>query len=134
MDKPTLIDVAATWRSLTPEMRDHIGIAAVTHALGYLGSVARPGTAGPEIAMLEATARLGAQLRLFRPDIAETSGFLPNLGAIGVRQCHSCGCTDQLGCPGRCSWIGPNLCSHCRGRAVAQNPFAAEPAQAGGVR
>lgn len=39
----------------------------------------------------------------------------PDLAAIGVRSCACCGCTDEYGCPGGCSWIGPRLCSACAG-------------------
>lgn len=29
--------------------------------------------------------------------------------------CKVCGCTNEKGCPGGCSWIKPGLCSSCVG-------------------
>lgn len=37
----------------------------------------------------------------------------PDLAAIGIRACRECGCTDERGCPGGCSWIEDDLCSAC---------------------
>lgn len=30
-----------------------------------------------------------------------------------VRFCRGCGCTDEAGCPERCAWVLPDLCSVC---------------------
>jgi hypothetical protein len=30
-----------------------------------------------------------------------------------VRICRKCGCTDELGCSNRCSWVAEDLCSVC---------------------
>lgn len=27
--------------------------------------------------------------------------------------CRECGCTDDVACPGGCSWVEPGLCSRC---------------------
>lgn len=29
------------------------------------------------------------------------------------RMCRRCGCTQDVGCPGGCSWIEDDLCSQC---------------------
>lgn len=31
-----------------------------------------------------------------------------------VRRCRECGCTDEYGCDGGCSWVEADLCSACR--------------------
>lgn len=35
-----------------------------------------------------------------------------------TRRCHVCKCTDTNACPGRCWWIGEDLCSSCGIRAA----------------
>lgn len=30
-----------------------------------------------------------------------------------VRSCRVCGCTDEIACPGGCSWVSADLCSSC---------------------
>lgn len=30
-----------------------------------------------------------------------------------IRRCHVCKCTETSACPGRCWWIGEDLCSSC---------------------
>lgn len=37
-----------------------------------------------------------------------------------VRRCHVCRCTELRACPGRCWWIGWDLCSSC-GPAAARH-------------
>jgi hypothetical protein len=32
------------------------------------------------------------------------------------RRCRDCGCTDDLACPGGCTWVEPDLCSRCAGQ------------------
>jgi hypothetical protein len=34
------------------------------------------------------------------------------------RRCHVCRCTETRACPGRCWWIGADLCSSCGPRAA----------------
>jgi hypothetical protein len=31
----------------------------------------------------------------------------------GPRRCRGCGCTDERGCRGGCSWVEFDLCSRC---------------------
>ena len=33
-----------------------------------------------------------------------------------VAVCRICGCTDEAGCAGGCSWVEPDLCSECHRR------------------
>ena len=35
-----------------------------------------------------------------------------------IRRCHVCKCTETSACPGRCWWIGQDLCSSCGPRAA----------------
>lgn len=54
------------------------------------------------------------------PRIAE---FLAQANALGFtrgraagrneRHCRICGCTENSACPGRCAWVGEDLCSTC---------------------
>lgn len=39
------------------------------------------------------------------------AGALARPGDLGA--CGLCGCTDELACPGGCSWVAPDLCSKC---------------------
>lgn len=43
----------------------------------------------------------------------------PDLAALGIRACRECGCTQESGCAGGCSWIEPDLCSACAPAAAA---------------
>jgi protein gp37 len=36
----------------------------------------------------------------------------------GTRSCRVCGCTEHNACDGGCSWVEPNLCSNCIGKAT----------------
>ena len=71
-----------------------------------------------EHVMQESSLQLGDFLALYLPDAYRTKGDcflpkLPNLNAIGIRQCTSCGCTDMSGCREGCAWAGPTLCTAC---------------------
>jgi hypothetical protein len=33
--------------------------------------------------------------------------------AVRERSCRVCGCTELRACPGRCHWVGADLCSAC---------------------
>jgi hypothetical protein len=37
----------------------------------------------------------------------------PDLGPLGIRQCRSCGCTENFAFHGVCSWVETDLCSIC---------------------
>lgn len=52
-------------------------------------------------------------LRTERKPFGDVLWPVLDLGQIGVRACHGCGCTDSCACPGGCSWVAPNLCSAC---------------------
>ena len=32
------------------------------------------------------------------------------------RRCRVCGCTDEHGCEGSCTWVADDLCSQCAGK------------------
>lgn len=36
-----------------------------------------------------------------------------------IRSCRICGCSDQWGCDGGCSWVGEDLCRGCAPEASA---------------
>jgi len=35
--------------------------------------------------------------------------------ALHRRECFVCGCSEEAGCPGGCTWIESDLCSRCAG-------------------
>lgn len=46
------------------------------------------------------------------------------------RRCHVCRCTETRACPGRCWWIGQDLCSSCGIRAsrhLRERPLLRQP-------
>ncbi len=111
-----LLDPAAAWKALPAAARDRIGAAAVTHALGLIGSY--QGLApeqGWTAADVEGMTLLEEALRdvmsaAFSPD---EQPIRPDLAALGIATCRVCGCTDRCGCESGCSWSEPDLCSSC---------------------
>ena len=41
-----------------------------------------------------------------------------------VARCRVCGCTEQNGCPGGCSWLEPDLCDRCEACGDCAEPGA----------
>ncbi len=128
----TLIDPRPVWAGLPAEVRDLIGHAALTYAIAY-GCIVTVSGKGDrltpqEIAMVEATAWLADMTQSILGDRL-AKGAAPDLDAIGVAQCHGCGCTDAIGCATGCSWRKPNVCSCCAPRGTTASPFVAESAQ-----
>ena len=50
----------------------------------------------------------------------ECSGACPVPNGAAV--CRVCGCTDEYGCDGGCSWVEENLCSACQGKEDVNSP------------
>lgn len=49
---------------------------------------------------------------------------------MNIRRCHVCKCTETNACPGRCWWIGEDLCSSCGVRAsrhLRERPLLCRP-------
>lgn len=38
---------------------------------------------------------------------------------VDVRTCRDCGCTDETGCEGGCTWVADDLCSACQAKAIS---------------
>jgi len=72
-----------------------------------------------DAAMIEATRHAASTvlIEVLGDDI--TSFRAPSLAALGIRQCVSCGCTEECGCSEGCSWAGPFRCSRCAEPASA---------------
>lgn len=123
---PHALDLRKAWDALAPHHQATLGMAAIAIGLAHLVTMieehelpawetaasAHHGNAfdAGEIEsrsltgiVVEANV-LGGDIGRLRP---------PSLGALGVRQCTGCGCTDQCACTGGCHWIGPLLCSSC---------------------
>lgn len=110
-----LFDCKAGWDRLTPEVQREIGTAAIVAALGSLGSAQAdsPAHYTAEVEGMHHISRLVSE-HLLPASVTEPSEVpRPDLGSIGIRSCHSCGCTDESGCEQGCYWVGPNLCSAC---------------------
>src|SRR5271168_2751043 len=95
-----LFDPVAAWRALPSEAQAEIGIAAIVHILGAIGSAEglKPYQA------FDAADMEGIQVleEATREHLAEAfEGELPrrpNLAAIHVQSCRLCGCTDSHAC------------------------------------
>ena len=105
-----LLDPAAAWDAMSADMQRRIGVTALVAALGEAGAM---GSLGHEAAL---DAGLAALCGLVMEHLDLDPGQeppRPDLAAIGVRACRSCGCTDAVGCPEGCSWAGDTLCTRC---------------------
>jgi hypothetical protein len=120
--KLELTDPLALWRSLPAAEAERLGALTVAFALSVHGMNGQqeinPIYEAFEHVMQESSLQLGDFLALYLPDAYRTKGDcflpkLPNLNAIGIRQCTSCGCTDMSGCREGCAWAGPTLCTAC---------------------
>lgn len=49
-------------------------------------------------------------------------GLERGAGVEPARRCKRCGCTDNFGCAGGCTWVTEDLCSACSGIVL---PFGA---------
>ena len=112
-ESAALFDVAAAWRTLSPDHQARIGVAAITAAFGCAGEATRaqPATAF-EAATAEGLDALSAALEDALPEALDPPRR-PDLSAIGVLACRVCGCTDRVGCAEGCSWVKEDLCSGC---------------------
>lgn len=111
----TLLDPVAAWAALPSAVRDKIGAAAITQALGLIGSchglVPEQGWAAAE---REGMAQLEELLRNHLAQaFPEGLPLRPDLARLGIDVCRVCGCTDACACPEGCSWVEPGLCSLC---------------------
>lgn len=110
-------DPAAIWASLPPEVQVQLGIAGIIMALGNLGqSAGLIPDQGYAAAEFEALRVIRQHLKLHAPQaFSDGEPKLPRLRALGIRACHHCGCTDDIGCPEGCTWTAEEVCSSCAG-------------------
>ena len=117
-----LLDPAALWDALPSELQREVGIAAVVTCVAL-----RDETPGGDVAVVEAERHTDDVLAELLDDLPLPPQML-DLGALGLRMCHGCGCTDACGCADGCSWAGANLCSECADLVVSPaGPRAAAP-------
>jgi len=124
-DRPGLtlletIDPVVAWRSLSIEARDAIGAAAIAATVGVLGAdiameradifAYRPRRSASEEA--QSLLRALVNINVLEGDDTDLPPR-PDLRPLGIRQCRTCGCTDDFACDGGCSWVETDLCSAC---------------------
>lgn len=69
-------------------------------------------------------ANAGADVATILAGALEVFGEEPP-GAVPIRRCRSCGCTDEQACPGGCWWVDDDLCSTChRGQPSLDDAMA----------
>ena len=117
---PELVDPTALWQSLSPEAKDRIGALAIANELALQGS----GADTMDLSVLEfhqhvaneCFASISALVKAIPAawDNHDGEPKRPDLNALGIRQCTSCGCTDDSGCLEGCSWADHTTCSACR--------------------
>lgn len=109
-----LLDPLATWRALSSEQQESIGVAAIVHALGLLGEAEGMEPAqGWAAADIEGMQALANAVREAIVPVRILLCHRPMLTAIDVHACRRCGCTEQCACPSGCSWEEADLCSAC---------------------
>jgi len=114
---PVLLDPVSLWRSLTPEQQQAIGVPAIIVGVAY-HQQSDDLAWNWEAALTEAEEVMAAavfETPIAALSLASAGHLCPDLAPIGVRMCHSCGCTDAVGCDGGCHWVGAHLCSSCGG-------------------
>ena len=67
---------------------------------------------------LEVGTEDGSVVPVFVPASPEEAQTLMAKTAGNIQKCRICGCDDFHACPGGCSWVEPDLCSACQGKAV----------------
>jgi hypothetical protein len=127
------LDPLAAWDALDPAMQRQIGAAAIAEAAGAMAmAVLGVGDAAQavELSFEEAadlydqslpyanavTASCERLAVLVQSCLGYGDGALPpvpDLRPLGIRQCRSCGCTDERLREGGCSWVETDLCSAC---------------------
>jgi hypothetical protein len=118
---PVFIDPVAAWRSLPMRAKEEIGAAAIALGIASTGVYVanrRPenGAAQPyTTALLEAGDWLEAMVMVtvLGWNVRDRLPPIPDLRPMGIQQCTGCGCTQEHGCRGGCSWIAEDRCSAC---------------------
>jgi hypothetical protein len=113
------VNPVTIWASLPPDIQAQIGATAIANELAGQGATSDFLDLNLTRAFERADSETGGELTdlitLHCPDAFRPDGepLLPDLNALGIRQCHICGCTDNYGCPAGCCWTGPTTCSAC---------------------
>jgi hypothetical protein len=119
-----LCNPVTLWQSLSPVQQERLGILAITVELSIqiatsdavATDYARANAA--ETTKDEAEGELTDFITAHFPQAYDEAGepLRPDLNAIGIRQCTTCGCTENYACKtpsGPCSWAAPTLCTAC---------------------
>jgi len=107
-----LFNPVECWNRMTPDQQRTFGAAGIAHLLGTFGSFADPAPLAYVAADFEGFELMIHTLEEVLPEL-RTDPARPNLGVLGIRTCRKCGCTDNCGCGGGCSWVEDDLCSTC---------------------
>ena len=115
---PPFFDAGASWDKLPPERQRQLGIIALTLGCALVGI--DDGDGMEATALSSAADRSCTELNNLLVDEWDTlvpgARLTPDLNAVGVQACRSCGCTDNYGCAEPCWWAEPELCSNCVGK------------------
>jgi len=110
----------AAWFRLPLRIQEEIGALAVALAVAGVGKdvaadIGGDAAAWPyQVACVELGARLGYLVHEALSLSDTDPRPVPDLRPFGIRQCGSCGCTDNYGSfEGARSWAGEELCSAC---------------------
>lgn len=117
-------DARAAWAALDDDQRRAIGEAALLQHVAVEAQVliadAHEGDGPFPPDALQAARRwehaeFEAQVLLTDtiPVDADLYPDGPDLAALGIRACRTCGCTQESPCAGGCWWVAPDLCSNC---------------------
>jgi hypothetical protein len=110
----------ACWLALDADQQRTIGEAALLLAVSTEAQAinCENGTPSPEVLRVDRRWEHAEQVawNLLADTIPVDADLFPDgpdLAAIDVRACRECGCTDEEGCAGGCTWSEPDLCSAC---------------------
>ena len=120
------LDPLAVWNALPPYVQQRLGAAAVAAAVANLGAYIAieqtdPEAHRPRVAAFSASLSLIYELVTINALDGDDTTMppRPDLRPLDIRQCRSCGCTDDCPCDGGCHWVEDDLCSACLSRGMA---------------